>query len=130
MIWNIVDHRKRSHYQWARVWGVAEPTWHDNSVKGATQAPRDAKAPSCKDTGPMALAEILRWAMDFPHAMTLYLYDEDPMRPAERRKRRPPPQPPAVEHRHEAAFGKPFTVYGSAGPYRPTNPCDEANDPA
>jgi hypothetical protein len=27
--------------------------------------------------------------------------------------------------RPEAAFGKPFTVYGSAGPYRPTNPEDD-----
>jgi hypothetical protein len=31
--------------------------------------------------------------------------------------------------RPEAAFGKPFTVYGSAGPYRPTNP-EDAGDGA
>ena len=129
MIWNIVDSRKRSHYQWAKVWGVVEPTWHDNVVKGATQAPHDPKAPSCEDTGPMELAEILRWAMAFPHAMTLYLYDEDPMRPAEHRKRGPKPTP-TVEHRGQADFGKPMPVYGDSGPWRPTNPCDEANDPA
>jgi hypothetical protein len=31
----------------------------------------------------------------------------------------------ACEHRPEAAFGAPMTVYGSAGPYRPTNPEDD-----
>lgn len=98
MIWNIVDHRKRSRYQWAQVWGVVEPTWHDNSVKGASQAPRDEGAPSCQYAGPMAMSELLRWAARFAHAMTLYVYDEDPMDTQRARPRQPEPTPKSRRH--------------------------------
>ena len=76
---NIVDRRKGSKYQFARIWGVVEPTWHDNSIKGSSQSPHDAAAPSCMDAGPDTFARILEWASSYPHAMTLYVYDSDPM---------------------------------------------------
>jgi hypothetical protein len=117
VICNIVDHRRGSKYQWAKVWGVVEPTWHDNSVAGRTWAPREDAAPSCEEAGPMTLADLLEWAMAFPHTMTLFVYDEDPMRLIEDRKR-----PGAVEHRPEAAFGPPFTVYSDTGPIVPKEP--------
>lgn len=78
MICNIVDHRKNK-YQWAEVWGVVEPTWHDNRIGGASKAARDGAAPSSLGTGPSSLSTILTWAAAFRHEMTLFLYDNDPM---------------------------------------------------
>ena len=80
MIYNIVDSRKNS-YAWGKVWGVVEPTAHDNSIEGATQAQRDEGAPWCESFGPATLNEVLRWAARISHAMTLYVYDQDPMKP-------------------------------------------------
>mgnify|MGYP001212179011 CR=1 FL=1 len=74
MIWNIIDHRTRRH-RWASIEAVVEPTFHDNSVADADQAPSE-QTYLCEMRDGISLAEAISWANSFDCPTTLYLYDD------------------------------------------------------
>jgi hypothetical protein len=77
MIWNIVDNRKR-RYRWQVVNAIVEAVEHDNSCPDADQAP-DSDPSVVVDYAALeavSINEAIRWAMDQPCPVTLYLYDE------------------------------------------------------
>ena len=72
MITNIVDDRTNDK-QWKKVYGVVEPTCHDNSIQGADQAPRERLGFCVWSEEPMTLADLLAWASEFEGNNTLYI---------------------------------------------------------
>ena len=77
MLWNIVDHRTR-RYRWKSVNAIVEAIEHDNSCADADQAPSsDPSAYVIYDAlEAVSVNEAVRWAMEQPCPVTLYLYDE------------------------------------------------------
>ena len=77
MIWNIVDNRQR-RYRWKVVNAIVEAVEHDNSCRDADQAPESHPLVTVDYAALEAVSvnEAIRWAMDQPCPVTLYLYDE------------------------------------------------------
>lgn len=77
MIWNIVDNRAR-RYRWKVVNAIVEAVEHDNSCADSDQAP-ESDPLSVVDYDALeavSVNEAIRWAMEQPCPVTLYLYDE------------------------------------------------------
>lgn len=77
MITNIVDRRTNAH-KWLLVDAVVEPTWHDNTVKGADRAEKGD--PALEKLGyeeicGVRLSRAFEWAEGFAYPTTLYIYD-------------------------------------------------------
>lgn len=96
MLTNIIDRRKRP-YRFKKINAVIEPTCHDNSGKGGKamdtdNVPRDYAGIGYDEKEHVALSAAVLWANTFPHAVTLYLYDQDGgiyvSKPAPKRKRK------------------------------------------
>lgn len=78
MITNIVDRRENS-YKWSSLWGVVEPTCHDNSIPGADTSPSEQVGFVDYTSEPKTLSELLEWANSINGNMTLFIYNENPM---------------------------------------------------
>jgi hypothetical protein len=77
MIGNVRDHRKNPHCIYVNA--VFEPSYHDNSVAGATQFPRpDDSFSVIEMSGTTVAAAIMRAHEEWPFPVTVYLYDRDP----------------------------------------------------
>lgn len=77
MILNIIDNRKRRHC-WSCIDAVIEPTWHDNRVKGADQAPKgdpELEGMGYEEITGVRLPRALEWGNGFAYESTIYLYD-------------------------------------------------------
>ena len=77
MLWNIIDNRKR-RYRWRVVNAIVEAVEADNSCVDADQAPRaDPSVVVDYDAlEAVSVNEAIRWAIEQPCPVTLYLYDE------------------------------------------------------
>lgn len=77
MIWNIIDKRRR-RYRWRVVNAIVEAVEHDNSCVDADQAPEsDLSVVVDYDAlEAVSVNEAIKWAMQQPCPVTLYLYDE------------------------------------------------------
>ena len=77
MLWNIVDRRQR-RYRWKSVNAIVEAIEHDNCCADSDQAPAsDPSAYVIYDAlEAVSVNEAVRWAMEQPCPVTLYLYDE------------------------------------------------------
>ena len=77
MLWNIVDHRQR-RYRWKSINAIVEAIEHDNCCADADQAPAsDPSAYVVYDAlEGVSVNEAVRWAVEQPCPVTLYLYDE------------------------------------------------------
>lgn len=75
MLWNIIDRRKRP-YRWKIVNAIVEAVEHDNSCLDADQA-LDSEHPVTYDAlEAVSVNEAIKWAMEQPSPVTLYLYDD------------------------------------------------------
>jgi hypothetical protein len=75
MLMNVVDKRTNS-YKWEVVDVAVEPTWHDNCIEGADQAPRMiGEKLGYEDRTRITLTEAVAWAQSLPYNATLYIYD-------------------------------------------------------
>lgn len=78
---NVVDKRKNKYD--TNAWFVIEPSWHDNSIDGATQFPRDKHL---DDWGVYYFPEKISIYEAFNvineqhpiEAVTVFIYDRDP----------------------------------------------------
>lgn len=77
MLWNIVDNRTR-RYRWKSVNAIVEAVEHDNSCPDADQAPASDPLVSVDYDALEAVSvnEAVKWAMEQPCPVTLFLYDE------------------------------------------------------
>lgn len=75
MLWNIVDNR-RKRYRWKVVNAIVEAVEHDNSCADADQAPEHDDAVLYDALEAVSVNEAVRWAMEQPAPVTLFLYDE------------------------------------------------------
>lgn len=77
MIWNIIDRRER-RYRWKLVNAIIEAVEHDNYCADADQAPEsDPSVVVDYDAlEAVSINEAIKWAMEQPCPVTLYLYDE------------------------------------------------------
>ena len=77
MIWNIVDNRAR-WYRWKNVNAIVEEVEHDHSCADSDQAPESDPSTVVDYDALEAVSvnEAIRWAMEQPCPVTLYLYDE------------------------------------------------------
>ncbi len=78
MLWNIIDNRTRP-YRWQTVNAIVEAVEHDNGCPDADQAPESDPLVSVDYAALEAVSvhEAIKWAMEQPCPVTLYLYDEE-----------------------------------------------------
>jgi hypothetical protein len=76
MIWNVIDRRRR-RYRWAKVHAIVEPTWHDNSVSGADQAPETTAETDVvfDERKEISVNDAITWATSQSCPATLYIRD-------------------------------------------------------
>ena len=76
MIWNVIDRRRR-RYRWAKVHAIVEPTWHDNSVSGADQAPETTAETDVvfDERKEISVNDAITWATSQSCPVTLYVRD-------------------------------------------------------
>jgi hypothetical protein len=77
MIWNIIDRREQP-YRWREVYAIVEAVEHDNSCRGADQAP-EADPLMVVDYDALeavSVQEAIAWANEQRCPVTLYLYDK------------------------------------------------------
>ncbi len=77
---NIRDSRRNPH-AWKKVYGVVEPTCHDNILKGADRVDNDCKITVEYMGNPAHLSEVIKWANSFEGHITLFIYDSNPGEP-------------------------------------------------
>ena len=77
MIWNIIDRRER-RYRWKVVNAIVEAVEHDNSCADSDQAPDSDPliVVDYDELEAVSMSEAVRWAMQQPCPVTLYLYDQ------------------------------------------------------
>jgi hypothetical protein len=75
MICNIIDRRTRP-YRWRRVNAVIEATSHDNACADSDQQAQSDEDVTYEVREGISLADALKWAMNGPSPVTLYIYDE------------------------------------------------------
>ena len=77
MIWNIIDNRER-RYRWKIVNAIIEAVEHDNSCADSDQAPESDPTVVIDYDALEAVSvnEAIKWAMEQPRPVSLYLYDE------------------------------------------------------
>lgn len=81
MLHTLFD-RRRCPQAPGLVHAVLEPSWHDNSVTGATPVPVDPNLPSYEERSALTLESALRWALEQTGQRNLYIYDH-PMQAVE-----------------------------------------------
>jgi hypothetical protein len=74
MINNFVDHRSNKYKVLVDV--AFEPSWHDNSIEGATQFPK-SRAFTCEFLYGITIVEAIQYANRWDCATTMYIYDEN-----------------------------------------------------
>ena len=74
MIANIID--KRTNKYDVRCDVAFEPSWHDNTVKGATQFYR-VRSFSYEELQNTTIVQAIEFANQWDFAVTMYVYDLD-----------------------------------------------------
>ena len=74
MIANVID--KRTNKYDVRCDVAFEPSWHDNTIKGATQFWR-TRSFSYEEKRNTTISEAIEFAQEWDFAVTMFVYDVD-----------------------------------------------------